>query len=193
MIRINLLPVRAARKRENIRRQVSIFSLSVFFALVVMAYVTIHLDRSISDLNAKIEDAQGELTRLQAISKRVNEIKKKLKDLETKMDIIAKLEANRAGPVRIMDALTGLVVADKMWLTSLTEAGGKMNLAGVAMDNKTIADFMTRLEKSPYFKVVDLISSKQVKLRQEKDRKFKEFTITCGLSSRGPKKGQKTS
>ena len=58
------------------------------------------------------------------------------------------------------------------------------------MDNKTIADFMTRLEKSPYFKVVDLISSKQIK---EKDKKFKQFTITCRLSGAGPKKGPKTS
>jgi type IV pilus assembly protein PilN len=66
-----------------------------------------------------------------------------------------------------------------------------MNLAGVAMDNKTIADFMTRLEKSPYFNVVDLISSKQVKL--EKDKKFKKFTMTCQVSSRRPKEEPKTS
>ena len=191
MIRINLLPVRAARRRENIRRQVSVFALSVFLVLAVMAYVAIDLGQTISDLNAKIEDAQGELTKLQAISKQVNEIKKKLEKLEAKSNIIVMLEADRGGPVRIMDALTSLVVAEKMWLTSLTETGKKMDLAGVAMDNKTIADFMTRLEKSPYFKVVDLISSKQIKL--EKDKKFKQFTITCRLSPRGPKKEAKTS
>jgi len=191
MIRINLLPVRAARRRENIRRQVSVFALSVFLVLAVMAYVAIDLGQTISDLNAKIEDAQGELTKLQAISKQVNEIKKKLEKLEAKSNIIVMLEADRGGPVRIMDALTSLVVAEKMWLTSLTETGKKMDLAGVAMDNKTIADFMTRLEKSPYFKVVDLISSKQIKL--EKDKKFKQFTITCRLSPREPKKEAKTS
>jgi len=58
------------------------------------------------------------------------------------------------------------------------------------MDNKTIADFMTRLEKSPYFKVVDLISSKQIK---KEDKKFKQFTIMCQLPSREPKKEPKTS
>lgn len=192
MIRINLLPVRAARKKENIRRQVSIFFLCVFFSVAVMGYVAYHLGRTISDLNAKIENAQTELTKLQAIVKRVNEIKKELNKLEAKMDIIAMLELNRAGPVRIMDALTSLVVAERMWLTSLTEEGGKMSLAGVAMDNKTIADFMTRIEKSPYFKVVDLISSKQIVLKKDKV-KFKEFTITCRLSDMWLKKGPKTS
>ena len=192
MIRINLLPVRAARKKENIRRQVSIFFLCVFFFVAVMGYVAYHLGRSISDLNAKIENAQTELTKLQAIVKKVNKIKKELNKLQAKMDIIAMLELNRAGPVRIMDALTSLVVAERMWLTSLTEAGGEMSLAGVAMDNKTIADFMTRIEKSPYFKVVDLISSKQIVLKKDKV-KFKEFTITCRLSDRWLKKGPKTS
>ena len=191
MIRINLLPVRAARRRENIRRQVSVFALCVVLTVSAMGYLAISMTHTISDLTDKIEAAQTDLKRYQAIEKRVNKIKGELQKLNEKMDIIAKLEENRAGPVLIMDALTGLVVAEKMWLTNLTEGGGKMNLEGVAMDNKTIADFMTRLEKSPYFNVVDLISSKQVKL--EKDKKFKKFTMTCQLSSRRPKKELKTS
>jgi type IV pilus assembly protein PilN len=191
MIRINLLPVRAARRRENIRRQVSVFALCVVLTVSAMGYLAISMTHTISDLTDKIEAAQTDLKRYQAIEKRVNKIKGELQKLNEKMDIIAKLEENRAGPVLIMDALTGLVVAEKMWLTNLTEGGGKMNLEGVAMDNKTIADFMTRLEKSPYFNVVDLISSKQVKL--EKDKKFKKFTMTCQLSSRRPKNELKTS
>lgn len=189
MIRINLLPVRAARKKENIRRQVSVFSLSVFLLLVIMAYVSIDLGRDISDLNAKTKDAQKELAGLEAINKKVNELKKKLNKVKAKMEIIKKLEADRSGPVRIMDALTSVVVAEKMWLTSLTESNGKINLAGVAMDNKTIADFMKRLEGSPCFGMVDLISSKQVRLGE--GRKFKGFSITCqALSSKPLKKLQ---
>lgn len=190
MIRINLLPVRAARKKENIRRQVSVFSLSVFLAFSVLAYGAIQLNRSISELNAKIEGAQGELTQLQAIIKQVNEIKEKLSNLEKKLDIIGMLEGNRSGPVRMMDALTSLVVAEKMWLTSLTETDGKMNLAGVAMDNKTIADFMKRLEKSPCFGEIDLIASKRVQL--EDGRKFNGFTMICETLSARPSEGPQT-
>jgi len=191
MIRVNLLPVRAARKRENIRRQVSVFALCIVFTVSAMAYLAVSMTGTISDLTAKIEAAQRDLKGYQTAANRVKEIKSELQKLREKTDIIAKLEENRTGPVQIMDALTSLVVAERMWLTSLTEAGGKMNLAGVAMDNKTIADFMTRLENSPYFKVVDLISSKQIKL--QKDKKFKQFTMTCQLSSRGPKKEPETS
>jgi len=179
MIRINLLPVRAARKKENVRQQVSMFFLCVVFVLCVMGYLTISMNRTISGLNGKIELAKAELQKYQAIEKKVLKIKKELKKLEEKMDIIAQLEANRTGPVRFMDALTGLVLADKMWLTTLTETRGKMKMAGVATDNKTVADFMSRLEGSPDFKAVDLISSKQI---AQQDKKLKAFTITCQVS-----------
>jgi type IV pilus assembly protein PilN len=177
MIRVNLLPVRAARKKENIRRQASIFFLTVFFGLCAMGYLAFSLNRSISNLNDKIEDAQQELQELDAINRKVKEIKAKLNTLEAKMDIIQTLDANRTGSVRIMDALTSLVVAQKMWLTNLSEAGGQMTLNGVAVDNKTVADFMRRLEASPYFDQVNLVSSRQVAVAQ--GRKFKGFGVTC--------------
>ena len=178
MIKINLLPVRAARKKENIRWQISVFFLMIAFGIVVMAYMAMSMSRNISDMNAKIEEAEKELKELQAISKQVQEIKNKLKKLQAKMDIIQKLETSRTRSVRILDSLAGLVVADRMWLTSLTETGGTMNVKGMAMDNKTVADFMKNLEGSPYFKNVNLISSKQVQQRKIAG-KFKEFTITC--------------
>ena len=38
MIRINLLPFRAARKQENIRRQITIFGTSVLMVVLALIY-----------------------------------------------------------------------------------------------------------------------------------------------------------
>ena len=181
MITINLLPVRAARKKENIRRQVSVFLLCVVFLVCALAYVTLSMSRKISRIDRNIETTEVELKKYQAKAQQAANIRKKLKKLKEKMDIIVKLEANRTGPVRLMDALTDLVIADKMWLTSLNESGGNMKLAGVATDNKTIADFMTNLEGSPYFSSVDLISSKQAATKEQQT--LKQFTIICQVSN----------
>lgn len=182
MITINLLPVRAARKKENVRRQVSVFLLCIVFTVCVLAYFAISMSRKISRISQNIETTEAELKKYQAKAKEAASIRKKLKTLEEKMDIIVKLEAHRTGPVRFMDALTSLVISDKMWLTSLKELSGNMQLAGKATDNKTVADFMTNLERSPYFSDVDLVSSKQVKLKDK--RIYKEFTITCQVSNK---------
>jgi type IV pilus assembly protein PilN len=191
MIKINLFPVRAARKKENIRRQVSIFFLCIVLSVCLMAYTTISMSRTISNLNRDIASTQADLEKYEAIAKQVNKMKQDLKRLEEKMDIIVQLEANRTGPVRFMDALTEVVVADKMWLTSLNESGGNMELRGMATDNKIVADFMTRLEKLPIFGTVDLISSMQIRERQ--DKKFKQFIITCRMIQGQPKTKPKTS
>lgn len=181
MIRINLLPVRAARKKENIRRQVSIFFLCIVFGLSVMVYLTISMSHKVSAINDDIEEVQADLKQYEDKAQRVKKIKGDLKKLEDKMDIIVKLEADRTGPVRFMDELTGFVTPEKIWLTSLSEVQGSLNLSGIAADNKVVADFMTSLEASPVFENVDLVSSKQINMKQGK--KFKEFSITCKLAS----------
>ncbi len=190
MITINLLPVRAARKKENVRRQVSVFFLCVIFTLCVIVFITISMNSKISEISHNIETTQTELKRYEVKAREASQIKKKLQKLEEKMDIIVKLEANRTGPVRFMDALTGLVVADKMWLTSLTESQGNMKLSGMATDNNTIADFMTNLEGSRYFSSVDLVSSKQT---SEKAQVLKQFTIICNVSNEAPTEKLKAS
>jgi type IV pilus assembly protein PilN len=191
MITINLLPVRAARKKENIRRQVSIFFLCIVFGLCVMVYLTLSMSHKISAITEEIEEAQAELKQYEDKAKQVKKIKAELKKLEDKMDIIVKLEADRTGPVRFMDALTSFVTPEKIWLTSLSETQGRLNLIGVAADNKVVADFMTSLEGSPLFKNVDLVSSKQVDMKE--GRKFKEFSITCNLVAGAPQDKPKKS
>ncbi|MBW1744115.1 MAG: PilN domain-containing protein [Deltaproteobacteria bacterium] len=177
MIRINLLPVRAARKKENIRRQVSVFLLTVFFGICVMAYLAFSLTRNISGVNDDIEVAQKELAELEVINIQIRELKDKLATLEAKMDVIQTLESNRTGAVRVMDLMTSLVIRQKMWLSSLTETGGRMILQGMAVDNKTVADFMTRLQRSPFFDQVVLVASRLTPMGP--DNKFMAFNITC--------------
>jgi len=67
------------------------------------------------------------------------------------------------------------------------EKEGKMEIKGVALDNPTIAQFMTNLEKSGVVKNVELVVSQQV---EKKILKLKEFTLTCqvqyGSSPSGP-------
>ena len=82
MIKINLLPVREARKKENIRRQVSMFFLSILFAISVMIYLTITMNRSILELTEKIQTAQNDLAKYQAEEREVKKIKSELQKLE---------------------------------------------------------------------------------------------------------------
>ncbi len=179
MIRINLLPFRAARKKENVRRQVSIFLLSLAFALIILFYFNFSLNSKIGNLNTKIKETKSELDKYAKINKEIEDIKKKLDNLKKKMAVMDTLEANRFEPIRLMDTMTQVIVPKRMWFTSLQAKGQKVNINGVAMDNTTVADFMVRLENSGLFQEVDLKTLKRPKGKKGQASQFKTFSVVC--------------
>jgi type IV pilus assembly protein PilN len=176
MIRINLLPFRAARKKENIRRQVSIFLLSLVFLLIILFYYNSSLSSQIEGLNTGIKDAKAELKKYNQINKEIQQIKKQLNNLNKKMAVMETLEANRFAPSQLLDTMTQVIVPKRMWFTRLESKGNKVNITGIAMDNKTVADFMVRLEGSGLFKEVDLKTLKRKTVRKSP---LKSFKISC--------------
>lgn len=177
MIRINLLPFRAARKKENIRRQVSIFVLSLAFLLIVLFYYNWTLGSQVGGLNADIKKTKSDLAKYEKINKEIAETKKKLSNLKKKMAVMETLEANRFAPTRLLDTMTQVVVAKRMWFTTMSTQGSSVKIAGIALDNKTVADFMVRLEKTGLFSDVDLNTLKQQKVGSSNN--FKSFHISC--------------
>ncbi len=176
MIRINLLPYRTARKKENVRRQLSVLFSSLFLVIILMFYANIRLNGEIKEVNDNIQRTKTEIAKYEKINKEIAEIKSKLEVLKTKMKVISDLEADRYEPVRLMDAMTILIVPNRMWFVSFDTTGKTVNLSGVAVDSQTVADFMTRLEGSKLFETVNLKTIKKQMVRQAS---LKYFEISC--------------
>jgi type IV pilus assembly protein PilN len=176
MIRINLLPFRAARKKENIRRQVSIFFLSLAFVFICLFYYNYVLGGKVNKLNVKIATTKTELDKYNKINKEIAEIKRKLENLRKKMEVIAKLQADRHAPSRLLDIMTQAIVAKRMWFTRMESRDRTVNIHGIALDNKTVADFMIRLENCGLFSEVALKTLKAAKVQNSN---LKSFQITC--------------
>jgi len=178
MIRINLLPFRAARKKENIRRQVSIFLLSLIFVLLVLLLYHFQLSHQIGTLNGQIKTTKKQLAGYQKISKEIAGIKHQLKILNDKLKIINQLELNRKEPIHLLDMMTTAVIPKRMWFTSFGSRNQTVNIKGIALDNKTVADFMTGLEKTALFASVNL---KTLQKHQVPGRNIslKNFEISC--------------
>jgi len=176
MIRINLLPFRTARKKENVRRQLSILLSSLFLAIILMFYINIRLNVQLKEVNDKVKSTKTEIAKYEEINREIAEIKGKLEVLKTKMNVINDLEANRYEPVRLMDAMTSLVIPNRMWFLSFDVVGKAVNISGVAVDSQTVADFMIRLEGSKLFEAVNLKTIKKQMVRQAS---LKSFEISC--------------
>ncbi|MEE8397363.1 MAG: PilN domain-containing protein [Desulfobacterales bacterium] len=186
MIRINLLPFRAARRKENLRQHLTIFALSIVMVSLLLLLVSRNLSAQVEDLNIELESTNKEFSKFQKKNFEIAGIKRELKILNDKIGVIETLESNREGPVRLLDAMTGMVIPRRMWFTSLEEKQSveaedvkttTLRIDGLALDNKTVAEFMERLEGSKLFSSVNLMN-----LQQEKktgDLNLKEFQIDC--------------
>jgi type IV pilus assembly protein PilN len=176
MIRINLLPFRAARKKENVRRQISIFLLSFFLMLAALFYYNIRLDGKISDLKNNVAETKKEVANYKKITDQIEEIKRKLAILEKKTEVIRELETNRFAPVNMLDTMSTKIIAKRMWFTSFSDRSQEVQIEGVALDNTTVADFMTRLESSGLFSSVRL---RAIQKQVVKGSSLKKFSVTC--------------
>jgi len=178
MIRINLLPFREARKKENVRRQISIYVLSVGLLLCLMVIGFLRLNSTLNQVKAKKAEKVKELAKYKDTNKRLAEIKKKISEIRTKLEVIRGLDKNKLGPVHILDEVAMAVPRDKLWLRSLAESRGKLTLEGTAMDNEAVALFMNNLEVAQHIKSVDL---KRTKLRVVKQYKLNltDFSLEC--------------
>jgi len=156
MIRINLLPYRAARKHENIRRQVSIYFLSVVCLLTLMIYSYLNLSNGLVKLKGEETQLRKEMASYAKVTREIARIKSRTKEIQDKFNVIMNLEKQRSGPVRFLEEIAISVPIDRLWLTAISEKRGNLTLKGNAMDHDTVALFMTNLEKTKQITSVDL-------------------------------------
>ena len=133
------------------------------------------------DLNTRTETITKKLAKYNKINNEIKLIKKKLELVTKKTNVIKNLDLSREDSVRLLDAMTKMVIEKRMWLNMLETKEKTVNIKGVALDNKTVADFMTRLEDSKLFKKVELKTTKQQQFK--KTINLKSFEITCERAS----------
>lgn len=179
MIKINLLPVRAAKKKEIAIQQVSIFCFSiVLVGLVVISLYGLKLGQissaknDISTANAKINELKAKIGKLEELKKFKEQVKKKL-------DILTQLRKNKTGPAQRLATLSD-ITPEKLWLTAYAESSDNVKLAGVAYTEDLIAQFMRNVQASNDYTGVELIVSEQ---KEISGTKLKSFELAFKLKS----------
>ena len=184
MIRVNLLPFRLERKKENIRRQVSVFSLLILFSALVLVWHSMSMSKAILQTQQKTEVVKSEIVKYKAKADKVTQIKKNLEILENKLQIVESLTSQRKEQLDLLEMLPDKVVPERMWLESLKVDATSVVIKGISFDNPTIADFMKNLEASNRFSQIDLKRSKIEKV--DNDIMLKSFELVCQKKTAQP-------
>jgi type IV pilus assembly protein PilN len=185
MIRVNLLPIKQARRRTAGKTQLAVFAAVLLseIALLVLIWVT-----TTSDLSKLQEDVARNEQAVKVAKDEVKDAEQLQKDrdaLTQQLTILADLERQRSGPVRVSpprneeDRFAQLrknwnVEWDtrRLWIESTKETNGAFILKGGAVNADDVAEFLQRLSTGQYFYDVelDVVTAVVSKGRNEGDR-----------------------
>lgn len=191
MIRINLLgkakskSKRAAASPVEFEAGGSSNSVNVLAAIVVLAVTAIaiwwyqgQLDKEAASIKARMDAAQREAQSLAQTKARFEQRQKVKEEYEARVKIIDSLRASQTGPVDVLTMVSSTVNrTDEVWLDSLTDGGANVELNGVALSADAVANLMTNLMKTGYFKSVEIKETFQDPA--EKKLQAFNFSLTC--------------
>lgn len=144
MIRINLLPVRQAQKRELGRQFLVIVAGVLLLTLGANFLWWRSRDAELQKRVDEIADKRRRIAELDKVIGEVNNLAKKQKEVQAKLDKLDELKRKKAGPVRMMDALS-TAMPKKAWISDFVEDKGVIKISGLADSHDDVSELMRSL------------------------------------------------
>jgi type IV pilus assembly protein PilN len=160
MIHINLLGAGDGAQSVERRRQ-----LHVVYGVLAVNVVAALLASVVMGSLAWRREAELATTKreLQSVLKIVHDVQDEERQravLREKHRVIADLEGKAVGPLRILTTLSDSTPA-RLWLHEFSDRAGQVTITGLAIDDPTVAEFLSRLQQSPHFRGLELVETAQ--------------------------------
>lgn len=144
MIRINLLPVRQVQKREQGRQYLVVLAGITVMALIGNGYWYYWMEEKRAAAQRRLDDTNSRIAQLEKVIGEVTNLNKRKKEVEEKLAVLDKLRKQRAGPVKLLDALA-TAMPKKVWVTDFDEKGGGVKMVGNAESFEDVSELMRGL------------------------------------------------
>ena len=155
MARINLLPHRQERRKEQQSVFFAMCGLVMFAAMItVMLWNQIVVDRfDLQRQRNQLIDQQTAL--LDKDIKTIDDLQKKKDDLLKRMEVIQELQGTRPVIVRIFDEMVR-IMPNGVYMTDFERHGNEFHINGVANTNNDVSTLMRNIQASAWFKDANL-------------------------------------
>lgn len=198
MIRINLLPVREAARRESGRQVVVIFVALLLLEAVGLFYFQSTKQEELDQLQGRNKAIQTKITQLRTKTAAVADLESKKAELEQQKAVLDGLIEGQGGPVKMLDELGQILTPldgaearlaaeargwnpdwdpKRLWIDGFREKERVVQMTGHARTNEDLAEFLLRLQKSRHFVNTNLKVSEAVNLQALGDARFVQFNL----------------
>jgi type IV pilus assembly protein PilN len=150
------------------------FGLAAAFNL----YTWYHLDTQKKQIEQQMAQAEQKNRELADVKSRYMARQREAENYKRRVDVIDQLRNNQAGPVNLM-AMVGETInnTEAVWLNTMKDSGTSVDIEGMALSSDAVANLISNLQKTGYFRTVEMKES--VQDETVKDMQAFQFTLTC--------------
>ena len=190
MIRINLLGVSKSKSKHGGAAAAPAMevgnigspAMKVLLVLVVAGLFNLgywyKLDKQAKGIASQMQQAEQQNRELAEVKARYLERQLEARNYKRRVDVIDQLRAGQTGPVDLLNTVGATVNGtEAVWLSTMKDQGPNVDIEGMALSTDAVANLITNLQKTGYFRNIEIKETFQ-------DDTYKEmqafqFVLTC--------------
>lgn len=149
MIRINLLPHRAEKRRAKQLQFIVLSVLSVMLGAVVVGLVHVAIGTQIAYQERRNEYLKQETAVLDRQIAEIKKLREQTQSLLARKNVVENLQSTRSEVVHLLDQMLR-ILPEGVYLKSLKQTGNRISLIGYAQSNARVSTLMRAIEDSPW-------------------------------------------
>jgi len=184
MIRINLLPHRAVKRRARQIQLIAFSVISLILGVLVVGLVHTYISSLISNQERRNQYLKDETAILDKQIEEIKKLREQTESLLQRKTVVEELQTTRSDVVHLMDQMLR-ILPDGVYLKSLKQTGNKINITGNAQSNARVSTLMRAIDSSPWLEKPSLVEI-HATVAVGTGTRMSEFTLNLLLKKQAP-------
>ncbi|GHV15993.1 hypothetical protein AGMMS49938_15440 [Fibrobacterales bacterium] len=170
LLEINLLPAEHKRKKFDLSwlsdARVIWSSFALFIVAVVLFLLYVHIESTVGDLQAIVEQTKAAAEKERPLLKKIEELDQKVALIASKSKALKSIQVSRKRWVILFEDLSTALPAGT-WITGVNQAGTQLDIGCVTWSFSDVALYMLKLEQKVSITDVSLTNISASKINGE--------------------------
>ena len=176
---INLLPWRAELRQEQKKQFAVMAVMTCVLAAAIVGLIHFQMQAKISYQMSRNRFVTDEINKVNEEIKEISELQKVRRSLIERMEVIQDLQVSRPSIVHLFTDIVS-TVPNGVYLESLIQTGGNLELNGQAESNSRVSTYMRNLSASEWLKEPNLTV---IEIEDITVNRISTFTLTVKQTS----------
>jgi type IV pilus assembly protein PilN len=178
MIRVNLLPHRAERRKARQLQFIVLSAISIVLGVVLIGFVHVAISTQISYQERRNTYLKQEIAILDKQIEEIKKLREQTQALLARKTVVEDLQSTRSDVVHLLDQMLR-ILPDGVYLRSLKQSGYKISMVGNAQSSARVSTLMRSIEDSPWLDTPTLI---EVHATSVGSARMHEFSLNFNLT-----------